>query len=133
MGLRELQNRMLDSEGLPLTAVLEKKTKFVQMRVEHDHQRRLRAQSGIATLERPGGMFDGGYGVFGQVDSYAEEAEEGPEDAALRALLASPDSAGELAPIIAQLKGRTQHKAKGGGGKGDRGRAPPPTQPGAGG
>ena len=64
---------------------------------------------------------------------YAEDVEEDPEDAALRALLAVPDPTGELAPALALIKGRKQHKAKGGGGKGDRGRAPPQRLPGAGG
>merc|ERR1712026_212324 len=108
--------------------------KFVNMRVELDHQQRLLgSHSNIASLERPGSMLDGGYGAFGQVDLYAEEVEEDPEDAALRALLAVPDPTGELAPFLAMMKGRKQHKAKGGGGKGDRGRAPPQRLPGAGG
>merc|ERR1712026_59439 len=71
----------------------------------------------------------GGYGAFGQVDSsYAEEVEEDPEDAALRALLAVPDPTGELAPALALIKGRKQHKGKGG-----RGRTAPQRPPGAGG
>ena len=101
--LHELQNRMFDSEGLPRAAVLEKKSKFVQMRVEVDHQRRLMGSS-HATLERPGGMFDGGYGVFGEVGPYGEEVEEGPEAvaplmAALASLQATPDPKGGVGPL----------------------------------
>ena len=80
------------------------KYRSVQTRVELDHQRRLCAQSGITTLERPGGMFDGGCGVFGEVDTYEGEAEVSPEAvaplmAALANLRATPDPTGELAPI----------------------------------
>ena len=50
--LHKLQNQMYSS--------YEQKYRFVQNRVELDHQRRLCSQSGIATLERPGGMFGGG-------------------------------------------------------------------------
>merc|ERR1712197_244684 len=102
------------------------------MRVEADHQRRLSAQSGIAALERPGGMYDGGFSVFGQVDGFQEEAEEGPEEAAPRALMAANDP--ELGPAIALIKGRKQQKAKGGGGKGGpRNPQRPPGTAGAGG
>ena len=73
-------------------------------------------------------MFDGGYGVFGQVDSYAEEVDEDPEGAALRALLAVPDPTGELAPALALIKGRKQGKAKGAGAKGG-GRTSPQRPP----
>ena len=47
--LRDLEDRMPKS--------YEERRALVQNRVELDHRRRLNSHSGIATLERPGGMF----------------------------------------------------------------------------
>ena len=103
----------------------EQKYQFVQNRVELDHQRRLNSHPGVSALERPGGMFDGGYGVFGNFEAYDDEPGEGPETASpliasLAALQAMPEAAGVLAPAIAVLQ-RKLGKAKGGGGKGGGG------------
>ena len=106
----------------------EQKYRFVQNRVELDHTRRLNSQTGIARLERPGSLFDGGYDdAFGEADDDGDGPEAGSEAvaplvASLVALQAMPDAAGALGPTIAEIK-RKIGKAKGGG-KGGGARAP---------
>ena len=118
--LRELQNQMFST--------YEQKYRFVQNRVELDHTRRLNSQTGIARLERPGSLFDGGYdAAFGEADDDGDGPEVGSEAvaplvASLVALQAMPDATGALGPTIAEIK-RKIGKAKGGG-KGGGVRAP---------
>ena len=58
----------------------EQKYKFVTNRVELDHARRFRSQAGIARLERPGSLFDGGYDdAFGEADDDGDGPEAGSE------------------------------------------------------
>ena len=102
--LQELQNRMFQTYDAKLA--------FVQHRVELDHQQLLRpSATGLSRLERPGGLFDGGYedSSWGPAAAPAAPSEDAtgavtPEDyAQLAALQSAHDPTGLLAPQIAAL------------------------------